>query len=861
LKVTTDGGATWFNTGTLMLNPLVVASHPTDANIIHVGKLGKLERSGNAGSTWDFPPKIDDPNLVPLRLAVSTNNPNYWILGADTVLRSGTWTTSLYRSENGGLSWDPHYYFRDNAHTNVNDVIFDPRGSSQQVWIGGSRKPIDQFPDVVNRESPPRKGIWYSPDRGATWSYRSNFPTSNSTEQDVTAMAFSDGGSDLLFAATTRNESGTRKATLYQVNPDGGDITWAVTADLYAQIGVGVVRALKVNPQKPDTIIAATDKGFAISTNRGFDWELRNSGLGDVQTAYQVMFDKNDGTGNTVWIATYPTIFKSTNLGSSWSDNEGIFDFLSTAAFAIKNTTGQGVSSLYSGIARYSSGTWDKTPRSVGMKQFSGYDVAMNTTNTLYANAVGDSAGVAVIYVRTDGADGWRQVFTSVPGSSSTPMYVVATDPKANSQRVYAGGKFRVGSSYYNFIRSTNLGVNWDGARNIGGNNDVPVRALAIDASSGTSYSTVLYAGLGADGGTGLGIRKSVDGGLNWGTARLNGYEIISIVVASSNVIYMGTPSLLWRSDDALNNNPTVLSGTFGAKSMVKHPSYASTGYLWLISADGQKIYKTTNSGSDWTEVNTSAIAKPLNELAVEPSSTTTIYVATQKGVYSINPAPEPPSNISYSGSSGQHPTITWNASPELDLPSGGKYKVYRTLRSCGYIGNKIVCDEWGSTVDLTPTAISSTSYTDNTWTIVTPTPFIEFQQARYDVKVVDLANNYSEPASVYIYVGGDNPSKTAIRDDISDEPNKPAKFDLSANYPNPFNPVTLITYALPEDVHVLIKVFDVLGREVATLVNGFEKAGYKEVSFDASNLPSGTYFYKIIAGKFSEVKKMMLLK
>jgi hypothetical protein len=82
-----------------------------------------------------------------------------------------------------------------------------------------------------------------------------------------------------------------------------------------------------------------------------------------------------------------------------------------------------------------------------------------------------------------------------------------------------------------------------------------------------------------------------------------------------------------------------------------------------------------------------------------------------------------------------------------------------------------------------------------------------------------------------------------------------------SQNFPNPFNPQTVISYNLPENSLVQLKVYDILGREVATLVNEFQEAGLRTVSFDAASMPSGVYFYRINAGKFSEVKKMLLMK
>jgi|GEM_PF-430738 len=88
-----------------------------------------------------------------------------------------------------------------------------------------------------------------------------------------------------------------------------------------------------------------------------------------------------------------------------------------------------------------------------------------------------------------------------------------------------------------------------------------------------------------------------------------------------------------------------------------------------------------------------------------------------------------------------------------------------------------------------------------------------------------------------------------------------PAKYDLSQNYPNPFNPVTKINFDIPESGLVQLKVYDILGKEVATLVNGMQNAGYYSVSFDASKLSSGVYFYRLNANGFSSLKRLVVLK
>jgi hypothetical protein len=88
-----------------------------------------------------------------------------------------------------------------------------------------------------------------------------------------------------------------------------------------------------------------------------------------------------------------------------------------------------------------------------------------------------------------------------------------------------------------------------------------------------------------------------------------------------------------------------------------------------------------------------------------------------------------------------------------------------------------------------------------------------------------------------------------------------PQEFSLNQNYPNPFNPSTIISYQLPSNNHVSLKVYDMIGREVATLVNEVKEAGSYEATFNASKLSSGIYFYQLKSGQFSSVKKMMLIK
>ena len=128
-----------------------------------------------------------------------------------------------------------------------------------------------------------------------------------------------------------------------------------------------------------------------------------------------------------------------------------------------------------------------------------------------------------------------------------------------------------------------------------------------------------------------------------------------------------------------------------------------------------------------------------------------------------------------------------------------------------------------------------------------------------------DSIKNYYASLNVYSNAGAKEIVVTGIGKDnavnVEDEFVTPIAFTLEQNYPNPFNPSTTISWQSPVSSHQTLKIYDVLGNEVAILVNEYRPAGSYEVNFDASNLSSGIYFYELRSGSYLEIKKMTLLK
>jgi hypothetical protein len=137
-------------------------------------------------------------------------------------------------------------------------------------------------------------------------------------------------------------------------------------------------------------------------------------------------------------------------------------------------------------------------------------------------------------------------------------------------------------------------------------------------------------------------------------------------------------------------------------------------------------------------------------------------------------------------------------------------------------------------------------------------TPEVDAQPTTFDGEITKFKNWISTRLT---WLDANMPGKDIQTTGVQGTVAIPKDFVLFQNYPNPFNPTTVINYYLPVASHAVVKVYDVLGREVATLVNEQKSAGSYQVTFDAHLLTSGVYFYSLQAGSFAETKKLILIK
>ncbi|MDP2303901.1 MAG: T9SS type A sorting domain-containing protein [Ignavibacteria bacterium] len=197
-------------------------------------------------------------------------------------------------------------------------------------------------------------------------------------------------------------------------------------------------------------------------------------------------------------------------------------------------------------------------------------------------------------------------------------------------------------------------------------------------------------------------------------------------------------------------------------------------------------------------------------------------------------------SNVLVAVSNNSHPRLIWGPYPSESL-TVNNYKVYR---------------KYGASSWQLLTTVSSTTYeyTDESVTLSGQQAGTDVQ---YKVTAIYSTNNETSASNIAtVNVKGGEIEKKG-----SSEGFTLIEFNLNQNFPNPFNPTTVISYSVAENSFVSLKVYDVLGNEISELVNTVKEPGNYSASFDASHLSSGIYFYTLKANGYSITKKMLLAK
>ncbi|MDH7527361.1 MAG: T9SS type A sorting domain-containing protein [Ignavibacteria bacterium] len=246
---------------------------------------------------------------------------------------------------------------------------------------------------------------------------------------------------------------------------------------------------------------------------------------------------------------------------------------------------------------------------------------------------------------------------------------------------------------------------------------------------------------------------------------------------------------------------------------------------------------KFVNNTEILTGISVKILAQNGNDLIVR------VYTSVSG---SLSLPPSKPQRLSVSKNALNQAVLTWSPNIEPDVISGGRYKIYRAS------SNDNNPPQFWTLIANVPAykeGIPVTSFTDVDVYVGSGN-----SKLFYRITAVDNTNLESKPSD-FDWINWDQSMQKTV--------NRIYDFELNQNYPNPFNPVTKIRYTLKETNPVMIKLYDIVGREVATLVNEVKDAGEYEVELDAGRLglSSGVYFYQMKAGEFTSIKKMVVLK
>jgi len=502
-----------------------------------------------------------------------------------------------------------------------------------------------------------------------------------------------------------------------------------------------------------------------------------------------------------------------------------------------------------------SGGNWTQMNNGLLNIQVQTMAICKNSPQVLYAGtSYGTNEGV---YKSTDGGTLWTNMINGISEPVGTigiqALMVHPTNPNIVWAAVFNGLADAVNGLY----KTTDGGANWFSIINGIGT----IKNFLCLAMSPTDPNTI-YAGSSflVTGQTGpSAIYKSTDGGANWflsvtglptDPTEINPVRTLNVSTANPNVVtaglFVNTATLLggfYLSTDAganwvqKNNGLPIIQSKL-IRSAAIRPGFDNQFFLGLDYSGGTDIgvWATTDGGNNWFDFNGGTMLNTytIRALVFNPTGNHTLFAGRASatpnlgGVYEYTFSFVPVELVSFSAEIfSSKVTLSWITATELNNYG---FQIERRNSESNDWTNIGFVNGNGSTTET-----HYYSFSDNS---------IPIGKYFYRLKQMDFSGSYEYSSEI----------EATVLEVLND-------FTLNQNYPNPFNPSTRISFSIPQNSFVTVKVFDVLGNEIETLVNRDLSAGSYDIEFVSKNLTSGVYFYNLTAGEFTKTMKMILSK
>lgn len=644
------------------------------------------------------------------------------------------------------------------------------------------------------------KGIFYSSNNGTTWSDVYSLP--NSIGLIITSMKFAKlNNNTLLLGCYDGAIGGLFKSTNFGKN-------WFGTS-------LGNVGVNDVFVDKNNAIFVATTDGLFKSTDNGFNYS-RIGFSGDEISSFFITID-------SIYVALKKAqVYRSSINSISW---EKIYDKYLPYSYPELGKVFVVNSKIYLSVHGY------------GLYIYSGSDLnwqkifssSITSYSILSNNSILISSYNAGLFMSDDEGQTWNQLGENILPSTILSIHrnqqgniLIGTwrngvyeskdygrnwsiigVPATPIGHIFSSSNMLYCSSSNNIYLSSNKGSFWYKS-----SLDYNVTITAI---SSPPNSDIVLVGTKDNG-----IFKSTDKGQTWQPSNTGLFSPkINFIVFYNNNIYCGTSDDLYFSSDmgsnwnklninkevteiSINKNGDILLQVFYYDIMLKRKDQSQWTQLTLPVSNWQSRIKITNEGNIFLGFNHGDM-----------------YKSTNWG-------------------------LTWQ-----------KLNWYNGMVTSNFLQTSNNLIYVASPLGLYVSSDNGTSWQNTDNGIITIPGITEINSLTID----DDGYLYAAALGVFSTY---NYNTTDIETDSYDSP---IDFSLSQNYPNPFNPITTINYSVPKSNFVTIKVFDILGREVETLVNNEKLKGNYKVEFNGSTLSSGIYFYRMQAGDFVETKKLILIK